>query len=751
MKETRIVEAYDLQGYWRIMVRRRWVIYLAVLTCALVGLIGSFLTTPMYRATARLQIERNLPDILNMNQVAHPDYWTSLEHFYQTQYEIISSAPVARIAVERLGLTEHDEFAPKAQAPGLLTRLKRLVPRKARPHVERSPVDIAAARLQAGLEVLPVTYSYLVDVSWVHTDPQFAADVTNAIADAYIQFSLRAHFSTTDQAREFLVGQIGTLKQEVAAIEARLQEYAEAKKILSVDNASNLTLKALQEIAEQRTGAETALTRAESALRAVTESPPESLPEVMDSDLIARLRAEYATYEAQYSEKSQLFGSDWPGMRTLSSRLEQARQRLELETERIAGQVRANREADYKQAQNQVASLERLLAKHEAAARLLQHDAVEYTSLQSEVTKKRETLDALMKRQNEMALSTRLQDLDVTSGNIQIVERAQAPAVPYRPRTAMNLLLGVLAGLTFGPALAFLLDHLDNTVTSADELQALVPVPLLAVIPRHGSPEPGLSRVRRKVAAQETIDLIAHVNGRTRAAEAYRSLRTSILLSSPGRPPRRILLTSAIPEEGKTATTLNLGVVLAQLGRRVVLVDTDLRRPRLHRALNLGNTFGASTFLSGMEKDPARLVQPTSVEHLYFIASGPVPPNPSELLNSPIFSRLGSELLEEGFDHVIFDSPPVLSVSDPVIVAAIADAAIVVVRAGMTPRQSIRAAVERLAQSGGGPLGVVLNRFDPQSHGRGYDRYDYDMRYVEGDGRESPPAGESAKRASGGA
>ncbi len=738
----------EFQRHWWILVRRRWVIYLSVLALGLISLIGSFLTTPLYKATTTLQIERHQPDILNIREISRPEYMS--DHYYQTQYEIIRSAPVARLAVERLDLTSHKAFAAPRTA-SLFSRLAALLPRKSRPRIERDPVDIVADRLRTRLEVLPITYSYLVDIAWAHQDPRFAAEVTNAVADAYIHFSLKSNFSMTDGAREFLVTQIETLKKEIEAIEERLQEYAEAKNIFSIDESNNLTLGALEDISEQRTVAETALARAEAAHSAVAGAAAESLPEVMESELIGRLRAEYASHEAQYSEKSRVFGNDWPGMQTLTSKLEQSRRRLELETTHIAEQVRAASAAEFARARSEVSHLDRLLKQHEQAAQRLKRDAVEYANLHSEVLKKRESLGALLSRQNEMALSTRLQELESTSSNIRIVERAQPPAVPYRPRTTLNLMVGLMLGLTLGFALAFTLDYVDNTITSPEELESLLSVPVLAVIPRHGTQDATRVRVRRKPAvAAESFDLITHEDGRAWASEAYRGLRTSILLSNPGRPPRRIVITSAVPQEGKTATTLNLGIVLAQLGRRVVLVDTDLRRPRLHLALRVSERVGTSTFLSGLEKDSSRLVVPTNVEHLFFIPSGPIPPNPSELLNSPVFARLGNELLEQGFDHILFDSPPVLSVSDPVIVSTVADTCIVVVRAGSTPRQSVLVAVERLKQAVGGPLGVVLNRFDAERQGSGYDRYEYDERYRPApDHVEVEAAGDSARRAAG--
>jgi capsular exopolysaccharide synthesis family protein len=726
MEKLASIESIDLLGYWQILVRRRWVVYLAVSALGLAALVGSFLTTPLYRATTTLQIERQNPDILNFQDVARTDFgWAAYNDYYQTQYKIIASAPVARSAAERMGLPSHRDFAVGERRPGLLARLKAMVPRKRGKSVEQDPLDVAAAGVLGALEVSPVRNSHLVRISWTHAEPELAARVANAMADAYIEFNIESRYSTTDQAREFLVNQIGTLKREIAAIEGRLQEYGEAKNIFTADDSSNLTLQALQEISAQRTAAQTAVAHAEADYRAALEAEPGALPEVLNSALIGQLRAQYAASEAEYSEKSEMFKSDWPGMQKLVSKLEQARQRLELETGRIVEQVRATAEADFRRAVQQAENLDDLLARHEQAAQRLKRDAVEFNNLQSEVRKKRETLDALLRRQNEMALSTRLRDLDSTSSNIRVMERARPPAAPFRPNTRLNLLLGLVLGLAVGVAAALVLDHLDNTIGSAAELEQILSLPVLAVIPRFGPTATPLARVRRKApdAGAASIDLVAHRDGRSGVSEAYRGLRTSILLSNPGRPPRLIVLTSALPEDGKTATALNLAVVLAQLGRRVILVDTDLRRPRLHDAFAVDNGRGVSTYLSGLEDDPLRLVVSTGIEQLDLMPSGPIPPNPSELLNSPVFARLGPGLLERGYDHILFDSPPVLSVSDPAIVASAADTGILVVRCGSTPRQSARLAAARLEQTGGGPFGVVLNDFDIGSQGSSYERF----------------------------
>ncbi len=709
------VEDIDLRGYWQILVRRRWVVYLAVIGLGLLALVLSFLTTPQYRSTTTLQIARRSPEIFNFKDVTTTDYgWAAYSDFFQTQYEIIASGPVARIAAERLELPSHPDFLVTEEQPGWLARVKAMIPRKRGVRVEQDPLDRAASRVRAALEVLPVRNSQLVRISCTDADPNFAATLANAVADAYIHFSIESLYSTTDQAREFLIDQSGKLKREIGAIENRLQEYGESRRIISVSDSTNLTLQALQEISAQRTAAQTAVARAEAARRTVLATGSDALPEVLNSNLIARLRADYAAYEAEYSEESRLFKDSWPKLQTLASRLEQARQRLDLEVQRINEQVRAAADADYERAVRQVDNLDLLLAQHEQAAQRMKRDAVEFNNLQSEVREKRETLNALLARQNEMTLSTRLRDLDATSSNIRVMERAQPPTAPFRPNTRLNLAVALALGLTLGVAAASLLEHLDNTINSPAELARAVALPVLAVIPRYGGSPTPFARARRRPSAERGsgIDLVADREAHSAVSEAYRGLRTSILLSNPGHPPRLIVLTSALPEDGKTSTVLNLGIVLAQLGRRVLLVDTDLRRPRLHRALAVTNRRGVSTFLSGLVDDPYELVVPTGIDNLDVMTSGPIPPNPSELLNSPTFARLGTELLEHGYDHILFDSPPVLSVSDPVIVASSVDSGILVVRAGRTPRQSVRLAIAGLGRTGRCTFGLVLNEFD---------------------------------------
>jgi capsular exopolysaccharide synthesis family protein len=718
-------EEINLLDYWSVLQRRRWVIYLAVVVCVVFALLASVLATPQYRATCKLQIERQNPDILTFRDVGAVDSsWTAYSDFYETQYQILASESVALIAARRLDLLNHPLYLERKSSPGWIDRLKALIPRSSS-STTLSEEEMAVGWVQAGLDVSPVRNSHLVLVSWVCADPELAAQVANAVASAYINFNIDAAYRTTDEAANFLVNQIASLKDDIARIEDRLQDYGESKRIVSIDDGSNITLTALTDVAKRRTEAQTELAQREAEFRAAKATPPEALEEVMNSALIARLKQEYALYDAEYSEQSKRFKEDWPDLKTLRSKLDQSRERIDIESAEIAEQVIASAEAAYKRALNEVRNLDALLTTQEGAAQAQKRDVQEYSNLLAESKTKRDSLDALLARQNEMALSTRLKDLDVTSTNLRIVDRARAPVAPFRPNFKLNLLLGLIAGLLLGVTMAFTLDHLDNTFRAPADVEKIAGVPTLAVIPKHGPAAAPVSRARRGPSPQPggAVDLVSHREGRASASEAYRDLRTALLLSNPGQAPRRIVITSAVPEDGKSATAINLSVVLAQLGRKILLVDTDLRRPRLHKVFDADNKRGVSTFLSGLEEDPLRLVVATGVEGLNLLPSGPIPPNPSELLNSPFFDRMGKAFLEAGYDHVVFDSPPALSVADPIIIASVVDGTIVVVRANRTPRESLRLVADRFRQAGIRPIGVVVNDLDLEAHGYGRYRY----------------------------
>ncbi|ANM29270.1 hypothetical protein ABI59_06220 [Acidobacteria bacterium Mor1] len=707
-----------LLDYWPTLVRRRWAIFPCVAAGVLLALIGSFLVTPMYRATATVQIERQNPNILNVKDMNSVDYsWAAYADFYQTQYKILGSEAVARRAAERLDLLNHPSFEAGQASGSWLSRLRSIIPRRS-PSRDLDPTEAVTMQVRGGLLISPVRNSQLVEVSWSGPEPEMTAEIANAVVDAFTHFNIESQFTASDQATEFLVDQTAQLTREISAIEERLQEYGEARRIVSIDDSNNITLRALADVAQRRTEAQTSLAQAEAVYRALVEAEPSSLPQVLENSLINQLKSEHAAYEAELSQQARLFKEDWPALRSLRSKLDQVSERLESETQRIAEGAVLAAQSDLDRARREYQNLDRLLGEQEDAAQRLRKDSIEFANLQSEANKKRETLDALIARQNEMALSTRLKDLDETSSNIRVVDRAKVPLAPFRPNTRFNLALGLVFGVGFGIGLAFLLDYVDNTINEPSQLEALSTAPLLAIVPRQAA-----EANAGKEQQTQGLDRIVMLDGRSRAAEAFRELRTAILLSSAGQAPKQLAVTSAVPEEGKSSVAMNLAIVLAQLGRKVLLVDTDLRKPRLDRAFKMPNKRGVSTYLSGLEKDPVSLTHDGGVEGLRILLSGPIPPNPSELLNSDVFKEMGEAFLEAGYDHIVYDTPPVLSVSDPLVVGAVTDVTILVARAQSTSRHSVRLALEKLEQSGHPPIGVVLN--DVRATGRVYQGYYY--------------------------
>ncbi len=735
-----------LREYGRVLARRRWAVYVAVTAALLVAVAASFLATPLYRATCTVQIERQNPDVLTFRDLSQIDYsWMAYGDFYQTQYRIIASKPVALRAAEDLRLADHPRLGPDGAAgPGPLTRLLgalRSAISRAEPAEPPTPEEIAAARVLAGLEVDRLRNSHLVGIAWVGEDPALTAEIANAVAEAYIRSSVVSERETTEQARQFLDGRLADLSAEIREKELALQDYGESKRIVSIEDSNNITLQALKDLSTRLTAARTELAGAAARWEAVRAARPDGLPEVLQSDLIARLRQENATQEAEYSAKVRRFKEDWPGLQTLSGKIEETRRRLEEETDRIADQVRATAESRYLSAKNEVDNLQRLLDDQENDAQRQRENALQYATLQTEIGKLRDTYNAMLQRRNEMRMATELRGAEEGPTNVRIVERAEVPAAPFQPNLPVNLAIGLLLGGGIGVGLAFVLDSLDNTLSNTTEVERLVGLPVLAAIPRH-RPE-GRERGRGRAArpgvrpAPEALDLIAAKDTQALVSEAYRELRTAFLLSHAGEPPRQVMVTSAEPEDGKSSTAINLATVLAQLGRRVLLVDTDLRKPRLHRTFDLDNARGVSTYLSGMEDDATQLVSRTSVDGLDLVSSGPIPPNPSELLNSPRFTQFGRALLRAGYQHLIFDSAPLLSVSDAMVLASRVESTILVVRADKTTRPSLRLAVEKLCQAGREPAGVVLNDVDEGKNGGQRYRY-YGAGPEAGDGDTEP-------------
>ncbi len=701
-----------LLDYWQMLVKRRWIVYSCVLLVTGLVTLGSFLMAPQYTATVQLQIEKVSPNVLPFQDVM-ASYIDFRDDFYETQSRLIQSRSVAKAVVDKLNLVEH----PVYRLPDL-TRGERLL----------TPVEIdllVADRVRAAMEVDLIRNSRLVNVSYVSPDPALSAQIANALADAYILFNAQTAYNATEQATESMSRQIENLRAEISERERQLQEYAREQEIVPLDDRQNVTTQKLNDLSTAYTRAQMVRIEKEARYAALRETPIESLPEMMNNDLLQQLTAQHAQLEREYASMSKRFKPEWPAMARLKGEMDKTRNRLEAEKEDLQNRLLGEAREEYQAAIKEERSLNEALSAQKNEAQEANLRSIEYNNLKSDIENRRTTLEAMVKRQTETGATAGMSDNPIT--NVRIVDRAEIPRSPSSPRKALNFLLSLVAGLGLGIGLAFFFDYMDDSIGSSEDLTRSAGLACLGVVPAHHQGSRRLNVVRSKVANGDDclpeVDLAALRDTRSQASEAYREIRTGLLVSSPGRPPKNLLITSSQPKEGKTATALNLAITLSQLSKKVLLVDADLRRPRLHKALGVPNTAGLSNHLSGGE-DFVELVVGTDAPGLFLLPSGPPPPNPAELLDSAEFAAFVRRLSQENtYDHVIYDSPPLLSVADASSMAGRMDGVILVVEASSTPRANVARAAEKLKMIKARILGALLNKVDMSSRSRYHGSY----------------------------
>jgi capsular exopolysaccharide synthesis family protein len=715
-----------LLDYWRVLVKRRWVVYTSLAVVVSTVAIGSLLMQPVYTATARLQIESSAPNVLPFQEVLSsvPD---QRNDFYQTQYGLIQSRRVAREVIDSLRLERHPEFQIRSRprpAPGLSSEQA----------LEARRIDLLLERLK----VTPVRNSRLVDVSFSAHDRALAARVANRMAETYIAFNSEAKYNTSERATASIAHQIANLQEEIDATEQELQAYARRHGIIPLSQNENITVKKLNDLNGSYTRAQAARIEAEARFAALRMAGPEKVAEVRDSKLVQDLTAKLADLTRRHAQLSEKFRPEWPEMVRLQREIDETRERIAGERQALYSQVLGAAESAYRASRNEEAFLRGALEEAKDQSQEQSLKEIQYNNLKAEVANRRATLEALLKRQSETASSAGVNEQ--AAGNIRVVDVAETPGKPSSPNIPVNLALGVLVGLTLGVGLAFFLDYVDKSIKGADEMEQATGVPVLGVVPAlrqaparlklvshqgRGSLKMQVVRVSQDDSeAAPRVELITHENFKSNVSEAFRELRTALLVSRPGGPPRTILVTSTLPGEGKTAVALNLSIALTQIGRRVLLVDADLRRPRLHRLMGVSNQVGLSNDLCGSGMLRARPAA-TLVPRLDLVPSGPVPPNSADLLDSERFVQMQRAYEHLGYDHVVFDSPPVLAVADPAILATRTEAVLVVVQAGVTSRDALAETMQRLRQVKARVLGGILNQlsFDSQGYYYQYRRY----------------------------
>jgi len=551
-----------------------------------------------------------------------------------------------------------------------------------------------------------------------------STQVSNSLAAAYIQQNLEARFVSTEQAKEWLTKQLEDLKAKVESADENLQEFGSKHDIISLDEKENVTMQRLTELNETLTKAEAERMAKEALYRQTQARNFDSFPSILENKLIQDLKQTYIQLEAQYVKLLETFKPEYPEMVRLKNQMEILQKRLNSEIEKMILGIKS----DYESSLRKEALLRQAFQQQKAKALEMKEKGIQYNILKREADTNRELYKGLLMRMKEAGVSA-----GITASTVQIVDPAELPTQPYKPNKRLNLLLAAVVGLFLGVGLAFFFEYLDNTIKTPDDLEQWVRLPSFGMVPENFNGK----RKRLEKGTSYPVELVTYGHPKSILSEAYRSIRTSILLSSPERPPKRIVVTSANPAEGKTTTVINTAIALSQTGAQVLIIDADMRKPKVHQIFNHENGMGLSNLLSG-HGDLESIIKRSEVPNLFYIPCGPIPPNPSELLGSNLFKNM-LESLEARFDHILLDSPPVLGFADAIILSTSVNGVILTVVGGKTPRETLQRAKEALQQTQTKILGVVINRVDIRRSDYGYYYYRYHSYYgKEGKKKEIP-------------
>jgi succinoglycan biosynthesis transport protein ExoP len=736
------------------MVRRHWkLLAVACLVTLIGGAIHYAMTPKQFLSSAIIQIERrNMSPVGTGQNPWLENYWNM--EYYPTQYELLQSRGLAERVVKSLDLMNDPAFNPGA-GPA------RDGKKGATAEDDQATLGRLAEQLRGGLTVDPVRNTQLVRLSFQSSSPEFAAKAANAFAESFIDMGVEDRYASAGKASTFLSSQIETLKQEITEKENQLQTFSRRTDIVTLDPGSNVVLQRLASLNASLMESKKLRIEREARYHEVMTASPETVADSLSGGVVGSLRGEQLRMERDYDTKLKTFKPDWPEMVSLKAQIEKGQQHLQEVVKEMVEKARNNASGDYQSALRQEQSLESELTNSKKEAIDQSSAAVQFTNLKVEIQTRRELLDQLLRQQSETEVAVRLQD--TRQSNVHIIDQALMPDGPFRPSLRKDLTYGMLLGLLLGIGAALAIEFMDRTIKSPDEIERRLGLPTLAVVQDiaevgktygyysayaygsgygygHGNPPAGsgerprvrasrnapagwLEKKKSPPASPAQIELVPHDRPRTLISEAYRSLRTALLLSS-AREIKVIAVTSAVAGEGKTATASNLAVVLAQLGRPVLIVDCDLRKPRLHQVFHVSNRVGLVNQLTGTA-DPESVILATEVPNLWVVPSGPTPPNPSELLAS---ARMRDWLrsMRERFDYVIIDTPPALAVTDATLVGVLADGIVLTLRSHKVTREEARVCRDRLSHADIKILGAVLNRYRSFQAGvaKGYKYYE---------------------------
>jgi len=714
-------QQFFLFDYWQVLLNRRCVI-LGVLTFAIAAaVIVSLRTTSTYRAVGQITINKENRNPLGFKENSSTDDQdVSLPVELATQLRILQSNSLVLQVVRKLE-SDGQVKASTANAPNMNPDASLTGP----PQPSKEQQAQLARRFKDGLQVAVIPDTRVVEIAYISPDPRAAADAVNALISTYIEQNLKTRFDATSQAAEWLTKQLSDVQVKVEISEAKLVRYQKEHGIVGADEKQNIITSKLDELNKELTAAEADRIQKQAIYQLTLSVDPEAVTMVSQNALLQSLRARQAELKNELAQAAVQLGPAYPKVVELKNRMQQLDDTIDAELKKTTNRIHN----DYTGAVGRERMLRQVFEQQKEDASQLNQSAIEYNLLKRDADSYRQLYDSLMQRLKEAGLLAGL-----SSTNVHVVDLASPPLCPFKPDIPRNLGIGFLIGLTSAVALAFVLEALDNTVRTPDQAEAITFLPSLAVVP---SAKNGLLRAAKNgrrllpsgLQSGDEPAVLAYACPNSEMAEAYRALRTSILLSLPDAPPKLILITSPLPQDGKTTTSINSAIVMVQEGRRVLLVDADLRRPSISKTLGITSGAGLTTVLAGNTAPEFVILPSPQLPNLFLLPSGPVPPCPSELLSSARMKHLLAEW-REMFDHIIIDSPPVLACTDAVRLSVEADSVLLVIRSSHTSKAALRRASVVLAQAKANLLGVIVNGYDWRSEDQYYYHYYSDTKYA---------------------
>ncbi|MGY6587786.1 MAG: GumC family protein [Wenzhouxiangella sp.] len=749
-------ETIDLLVLWNAVRKRKWIVASILLFAVAIGILQTLLTVPMYSSTAVVQINHEGQRILRIEDFeASPRSWQGVEQFYQTQFEIIRGRQLAEDVVRRLEIWDHPELTGEIRQRSLMGELQAL-PSRLRavfrrsgdgetrtvdPDVQRErAIRRAGSTLRGRINVNQRPNSRLVNVSVSAFDNRFAAELANAVVAEYMRSSLQRRYDAGQEAREFLETQLDDMRIALERSDQALLDFAQANQVADLRNRIEMATTSLRALNTQLDEAERQLLRLSTARELIEQNGGANIRLVTEDEQIRTLQRQRSEMATEMASLSQRFREDFPAIVELRTRMETVDAQIAERRQDVINGVLS----EYNNLSAEIDNLRQASVNRESQILALNQQGVQYNILRREFETNRELYDGMLQRLREIGVASGMQE-----NNVSMIDQALVAGRPFMPNTQRTMAMAIAIGLALGVGLAMMLEFLDNTIRRVEDLERFVGRPVLGLIPIVKQRDQKKKTTPLKPISDRAVSHYSEMHPKSAVSEAFRSLRTSLMFSTPEGMPKTLLVTSPGPGDGKTTSAINLATVMAQNGARVLLIDADLRKPRLHRDFGIPHAPGLTNRIAGAHGDDhsQSAIVPTTVEGLFVMPSGNQAPNPAELLSSERMRKIIA-MAGRAFDHVLVDCSPILGLADALVLSRTVDGVIMVMSAGKTTKDSIKTSTRRLRQVQAPLLGVVMNRVDLDSPDYAY----YSSYYYNYTGDEdAEPAEEEKPRALGAA